>query len=50
MFDGASRGKPGAIGIGGILRNHSGVSSMVFMELVGCGIQKRWNSLALGEH
>lgn len=33
--DGASRDKPGPVGIGGVLRNHSGISSLVFTKPVG---------------
>lgn len=34
-MDGVSRGKPGPLGIGGVLRNHSGVTTLVFTESVG---------------
>lgn len=33
--DGAARGGPGLTGIGGVLGNHNGKSSVVFFELVG---------------
>lgn len=33
--DGASRGKPGPVGIGGVLRDHVGSTSIIFTEYVG---------------
>lgn len=34
-MDGATRGKPGLIGIGGVLRNHEGITSIFFNESMG---------------
>lgn len=34
-IDGASKGKPGQAGIGGVLRNHKGESYIIFNESVG---------------
>lgn len=47
--DGASRGKPGPAGIGGVPRDDQGTTSLVFFELVRKGIRMRLNCLVLGE-
>lgn len=46
--DGSARGKPGPLGLGVVLRDHSGEISLVFTEREhGLGIQMRQNYLAL---
>lgn len=48
-MDGASRGKFGPAGIGGVLRDYLGYTSVVFSESVGCLESNEEELLALGE-
>lgn len=45
-FDGASRGKPGLAGIGGIIRNHEGKILHIYNKALGKGTNNEMEFVA----
>ena len=48
-MDGAARGQPGLVGVGGVLRNHKGKVLFIFSKHVGIKVSKEVEVLAILE-